>query len=403
MSERAPDRVRVSGPLAVFADGFRAHLVERGYSPGSARCHLYVLAQVSRWMKAEGLDLGGLTSQALKQRFVAGRRRLGYVSRLSSGELRPLVDYLDGLGLLSAGEDLEPTAVDRLVEEFCRYLFEERGLVEGSVRLYSRIARRFLEERPEPLADGLAHLCSQEINAFVLREARRVRPRTAETVVCALRALLRFLHVEGLIATPLAGAVPSVPQRRENLPRGLPVGDVELLLESCDRATTLGRRDFAILMLLVRLGLRGGEVAGLRLDDLDWRAGEIVIRGKRSRIDRLPLPADVGQAVADYLRCGRPHGFDRTVFLRVKAPLVGLSGDGVSEGVVRACRQAGIAPVRAHRLRHTIATELLHRGAGLPEIGQVLRHQSIEATAVYAKVDRQALSRLALPWPGSRS
>jgi integrase len=156
-------------------------------------------------------------------------------------------------------------------------------------------------------------------------------------------------------------------------------------------------------MLLGRLGLRCGEVAALRLDDVDWRAGEIVVCGKRSRIDRLPLPGDVGEALADYLSRARPRGFGRTVFLRAQAPLDGLSGDAVSEVVVRACRRAGIAPVRAHRLRHTIATEMLRRGAGLTEIGQVLRHHSIEATATYAKVDRAALSRLAVPWPGAQS
>ncbi len=156
-------------------------------------------------------------------------------------------------------------------------------------------------------------------------------------------------------------------------------------------------------MLLARLGLRRGEVAALGLDDIDWRAGEIVIRGKRSRIDQLPLPSGVGEALADYLRRARPRGFGRTVFLRTQAPIGGLAGAGVSEVVVRACRRAGIAPLRAHRLRHTIATELLRRGAGLPEIGQVLRHQSLETTAIYAKVDRQALSRLALPWPRGRS
>lgn len=400
MSEGAPDRVRVAGPLAVLADGFRVHLVERGYAPNSARSHLYVLAQASRWMQAEELDLDALRSSALK-RFAVERRRLGHGSRLTP--LRPLVDYLDGLGLLCGAEDVELTPVDRLLDEFCRYLRVERGLVEGSVRLYAGVARRFLEERPEPLAASLSRLCGREINAFVLGQARRVRPRTAETVVCALRALLRFLHVQGVIATPLAEAVPSVPQRREDLPRGLPAGDVELLLDSCDRDTTLGRRDFAILKLLVRLGLRGGEVAALGLDDVDWRAGEIVICGKRARIDRLPLPTDVGQALADYLRRARPRGFGRTVFLRTMAPLAGLSGGGVSEVVASACRRAGIAPVRAHRLRHTLATELLRGGAGLAEIGQVLRHQSVEATAVYAKVDRQALSRLALAWPGSRS
>src|SRR6266545_6400880 len=169
MSEPAPDRVRVSGPLAMFADGFRAHLVERGYSPWSAQFHLYVLAQASRWMEAAGLDVAGLAPGAL-ERFLVERRRLGYVSRLSPGALRPLADYLDGLGLLCAAEDAMPTAVERLLEQFCGYLLEERGLVAGSVRLYARVARRFLEERSEPLADDLARLSGREINAFVLRE-----------------------------------------------------------------------------------------------------------------------------------------------------------------------------------------------------------------------------------------
>ncbi len=215
--------------------------------------------------------------------------------------------------------------------------------------------------------------------------------------------MLRFLHVQGLITMPLAAAVPSVAQRREGLPRALPAGQVAGLLESCDRSTPVGCRDYAILLLLARLGLRCGEVAGLALDDLGWRAGELVVHGKHSRTDRLPLPCDVGEALSDYLRRARPPGFGRTVFLRSQAPIGRLSGDGVSEVVVRAARRAGIGPVRAHRLRHTVATELLRRGAGLVEIGQMLRHQSLEVTAVYAKVDRAALSQLALPWPGGDS
>jgi integrase/recombinase XerD len=388
--------------MAVFAGGFRVHVFERGYTPCSAQFHLQLLAHLSRWMQADGLEVDGLVPGVV-ERFLADRRRQGYASRISPKGLRPLLDYLDGLGVLSAVADVAPTEVDQLLEEFCGYLFEERGLVAGSVGLYARIARRFLGERSEPLADDLARLSGAEVNAFVLREARRVRPRTAETVVCALRALLRFLHVQGWIATPLATGVPSVPQRREDLPRGLPAGQVTLLLESCDRSATVGCRDYAILMLLARLGLRAGEVAGLALDDVDWRASELVVRGKRSRIDRLPLPHDVGEALADYLCRARPRGFGRTVFLRSHAPLGRLSGDAVSEVVVRACGRAGIAPARAHRLRHTIATEMLRSGAGLAEIGQVLRHQTLEVTAVYAKVDRRALSRLALPWPGDQS
>jgi integrase/recombinase XerD len=402
MTEPRPDRVCVTGPLMAFAGGFHACLVERGYSLTSVQFHLQLLAHLSRWMQAKGLDVDGL-SVGVAERFLAERRGQGYASRISPRGLRPLLDYLQALGVVSGGGAVEATEVDRLVAEFCGYLLEERGLVAGSVQLYARIARRFLAERSEPLVHDLARLSGAEINAFVLREARRVTPRTAETVVCALRALLRFLHVQGWIATPLASGVPSVPQRRENLPCGLPAGQVTLLLESCDRSTKIGCRDYAILMLLARLGLRAGEVAGLRLDDVDWRASEIVVCGKRSRIDRLPLSGDVGDALADYLCRARPRGFGRTVFLRAQAPIRGLSGDAVSEVVVRACRRVGIAPARAHRLRHTIATEMLRSGAGLGEIAQVLRHQSLEVTAVYAKVDRQALSRLALPWPGAQS
>jgi integrase len=204
-----------------------------------------------------------------------------------------------------------------------------------------------------------------------------------------------------VIAAPLAAAVPSVACRREDLPRGIAAGQVRLLLDSCDRSTPAGRRDYAIVLLLSRLGLRCGEVAGLDFDDVDWRAGELVVRGKGSRIDRLPLSSDVGEAVADYLRHGRPRGFGRAVFLRACAPVTRLSAGNVSDVVVRACKRAGVARVGAHRLRHTVASELLSRGAGLVEIGQVLRHQDLRTTALYAKVDRQALSRLALPWPGS--
>jgi site-specific recombinase XerD len=214
---------------------------------------------------------------------------------------------------------------------------------------------------------------------------------------------LRFLHVQGMIAEPLALVVPSVARRREDLPRRLAAREVELLLDSCDRSTAVGRRDYAILKLLSRLGLRCGEVAVLELDDVDWRGGEITVRGKGSKIDRLPLSSDVGEAVADYLCHGRPPGFGRTMFLRSCAPLVGLSSNGVSCVVLSACKRAGIPPVMAHRLRHTVASELVDRGAGLPEIGQVLRHQRLQTTAIYAKVDRSALSRLALPWPGSQS
>jgi integrase/recombinase XerD len=393
------DRVRISGPLAKFAGGFHAHLVEQGYSFWGAQEQLYLLAHVSRWMDAEGVELAALRSTATVQRYIGWRRRQGYRSSVSPLSLRRLLGYLDGIGVLLLKE-VTRSPVDRLLEEFRGYLLEERGMAAGSVRLYEGIARVFLSERSEPLEDALARLSGAEINVFVLREARRRSVRSAETVVCALRALLRFLHLQGLIAEPLAGSVPSVARRREDLPRGLPAWQVRLLLDSCDRSSPVGRRDFAILLLLSRLGLRCGEVAALELGDVDWRAGEIKVRGKGSRIDRLPLPSDVGEAIVEYLRHGRRRGFGRALFLTACAPIGGVSRGVVSDVVASACKRAGIPPVRAHRLRHTIASELLSRGAGLAEIAQVLRHQDLTTTALYAKVDRQALSRLALPWPG---
>jgi integrase/recombinase XerD len=402
MAKPAPDRVRVSGPLVAFADGFLLDLIEQGYRLWPAQRHLEFLASVSRWMEAEGLGVEELTSRAV-ERFVAERRRVGYRSSVSPKSLRPLLGYLGRLGVRPAGDAEPPTAVDRRLAEFRRYLLMERGVTPGTVGVYEPVARLFLEERSQPIAEDLARLSGREIHAFVLREARQRRQRAVELMVCALRSLLRFLRVQGWIAMPLAEAVPSVRKRREGLPRGLAGDQVSMLLASCDRDTAAGRRDFAILMLLTRLGLRRGEVAALELDDVNWRAGEIVIAGKGSRHDVLPLPVDVGEALVDYLRHGRPRDFGRRLVLPTRAPYRELSPGAVSAVVVRACKRAGLERVGAHRLRHTIATELLRRGAPLPEIGQLLRHQSIDTTAIYAKVDRRALSRLALPWPGSES
>lgn len=396
-----PTRVRITGPLAPFAAGFTAQLAEQGYTPGSTEAHVRLLAHLSRWLAGRGLEGTDLTPGEA-ERFLRERRRAGYVTKLSRRGLAPVLRYLGGLALLPLDADVAPGSLDELLGDFCQYLRDERGLAAGSIELYAGVARRFLAERSTPIGDDLARLSGADLSAFILRQRGRRGVASAKTAVCALRSLLRFLYVAGRIPRPLAAAVPAVANRRGGfLPRGLEPSQVARLLASCDRATALGRRDFAILTVLARLGLRAGEVAALELGDLDWRAGEVVIRGKGPRLERLPQPPDVGAAIADYLRQGRPRARCRRLFLRSCAPLVGLSRAGPTAVVVAACRRAGVPPVGAHRLRHSVATELLRRGAALTEIGQVLRHRSLATTAIYAKVDRVALATLALPWPGA--
>jgi site-specific recombinase XerD len=221
-------------------------------------------------------------------------------------------------------------------------------------------------------------------------------------MVTALRSLLRFLHVDGVIGAGLADAVPAVAGRKlAGLPKALAADQVAAMLATCDRGTAVGRRDLAVLTVLSRLGLRAGEAAALRLDDIDWRQGEITVTGKGSRQERLPLPADVGSVVVAYLRDGRPRASHREVFLCARAPHRGMSRGAVTNVAARAARKAGLGTVHAHRLRHSAATAMLSAGGSLNEIGQVLRHRHVLTTAIYAKVDIVALRTVARPWPGS--
>jgi integrase len=246
-----------------------------------------------------------------------------------------------------------------------------------------------------------AGLTGVEVTEFVVAACPGRAVGTAKLIVCALRSLLRWLHLTGEIPVPLAGAVPAVAGwRLTGLPKGLTAPQLRALLASCDRRTATGRRDYAVLLLLSRLGLRAGEVAALELGDIDWRCGQIQVRGKGNRIERLPLPADVGAAVAAYLRRGRPGtALDRAVFVRVHAPHRTLTTGGITMIVFDNAARAGLGKVHAHRLRHTTATEMLQAGSPLAEVGQVLRHRSALTTAIYAKVDRDALGTLARPWP----
>jgi site-specific recombinase XerD len=397
-----PSRVRVTGPLAAFAEGFAAELTRLGYRPNAAANQLQLMAHLSRWMDAGRLDVAGLTPP-VTEAFLAARRAEGYVLWLSPKALAPLLGWLRRLGVSPRPAPAPVTPAEELLGRYQHYLVTERGLAATTARGYVDMVRPFLAGREEAGGLGLGQLTAAEVTAFVLATCP-VRPKgSAKLTVTALRSLLGFLHVEGLISEPLGQHVPAVASwRLAGLPRALDPGQVAALLASCDQHTAAGRRDFAMLTLLARLGLRAGEVATLTLEDIDWRAGEITVRGKGTRSERLPLPADAGEAITGYLRDGRPGPFEgaRQVFLRARAPHRALTAGGVSQAVCTAGLRAGIGPVHAHRLRHSAATGMLRAGAPLTEIGQVLRHRRLLSTAIYAKADTEALRALARPWPG---
>ena len=399
---RDPSRVRVTGPLQQYAPGFVAELGRLGYKPNAAACQLQLMAHLSRWMDARRLGAMALTPEAAEA-FLAARRAEGYVMWLSPKALAPLLGFLRRLGVAPPPAPAPVTASEVLLGRYQRYLVTERGLAVVTARGYADMVRPFLAGREVAGGLALADLTAAEVTAFVLAACPGKPKGTAKLTVTALRSLLGFLHAEGLISQPLGQHVPAVASwRLAGLPRALEPGQVEALLAGCDQNTTVGRRDFAILTLLARLGLRTGEVAALTLDDIDWRAGEIRVCGKGGRAGRLPLPADVGEAVAAYLADGRPEPFEsiRQVFLRARAPHRGLASAGVTAAVCRAGQRAGIGPVHAHRLRHSAATSMLAAGAPLAEIGQVLRHSQLASTAIYAKADIRAPRVLARPWPG---
>lgn len=395
-----PSRVRVTGPLTPYASGFASALLKAGYTLNATADQLRLLAHLSRWLASKALGAADLT-YAVGNAFLITRRASGYTLWLSPKALAPLLQYLRSLGAAPPEPVVEPTPVDAMLARYREHLTSERGLTVITSKGYEWAVRRFLSEREEP--DGslaLEDLCQSDIAAFIVAELPKHQTGSVKLIVTALRSFLEFLCVTGGTTRSLASSVPSVRDSRlAGLPKALPPGHAQRLLASCDRRTAVGRRDFAVLSMLARLGLRAGEIGALELRDVDWRAGEFVVRGKGDRRERLPLPVDVGCAVANYLRGARPVCDCERLFLSVRAPHRALTAAAVFGIVAGAARKAGLPPAGPHRLRHTAATEILRAGAPLSEIGQLLRHRSPMSTAIYAKVDRDALRRLARPWP----
>ena len=392
------------GPLGVHIDAYAALLQEQGYKRPSACVHLQIVADLSRWMQRRELDVNDIDAETLK-RYLHCRRH--YVGRYRGASAAPykILGMLRDRGIVE--QEKRPVSVDegeRTAADFKRYLAQERGLSAAILHTYLPVVRQFLRERFGCGPIEFSALCATDLTRFVQRHAHERSPRTAQHMVGALRAFLRYLRYQGKITSDLAACVPTVANWSfSTLPRFLQPGQVQQVIGHCNRRTALGRRNYAILLLLARLGLRAGEVVAMTLDDIDWKAGHLTVRGKGGRGAQMPLPAEVGSAIAGYLQDGRPRCTSRRLFIREHAPRVGFANSaGISTLVQRALAHAGVDSPHtgAHVFRHTLAVEMLRHGASLGEIGELLRHQHPDTTQIYAKVDLSALRPLALRWPG---
>jgi site-specific recombinase XerD len=365
------------------------------------------MGHLSQWLTDLRLDGSQLTGPRVDT-FLAQRRDAGSTTGCTHRALAPLLEYLREAGAAPLSEPVHEVEVtsdtDVLLLRYAEYLHAERGLAPTTIQNHVHRARSFLMTRDQDGRVDLSTLTADEVIAVVLDTCRDAAGRSMGPMVGSLRSLLRFLHVEGAIDQPLATVVPSsAAWKLTALPKALTGEQVTALFDSCDQSTIAGRRDFAILTILSRLGLRAGEVADLKLIDVDWRRGEITVRGKGNRCEQLPLPHDVGEAIVAYLSAGHPgaEAGAGAVFVRVKAPHGPMTRGAVTAVAARAARRSGLDPMFAHRLRHTAATQMLLAGGSLPEIGQVLRHHRAATTAIYAKVDTETLRQLARPWPGT--
>jgi len=391
------------GPLGPYIDVFAAEMYAEGYAQQSAEFQIRLVADFSHWLAKRQIPAPEITAQhfPLYLRARAHYRRPG---RSDQAGLKRLWNLLRRQGVIPEPSVPAPTPADQLQATFRRYLQQERALAPATLIPHLRFVGEFLTERFGAGPVDLSSLCAADVTGFVQRRAAMLRSKRVHLMTTALRAFLRFARYRGDLPTDLAACVPAVANwSLSTVPRALPPSQVERVLAACNRQTAVGRRDYAILLLLARLGLRAGEVAALTLEDLDWQAGWITVRDKGGRASQLPLPVEVGEAIAAYVQTGRPRAASRCVFLRGRAPAVSFKGSPAIGSIVKhALTRAGIESPRkgAHQFRDSLACQLLRQGASLAEIGELLRHRSPQTTALYAKVDVAALAPLALAWPG---
>ncbi|MBI4262920.1 MAG: tyrosine-type recombinase/integrase [Acidobacteria bacterium] len=395
----------LDGPLSAHIPAFAQWARAQGYAWASRYRHVLLAACFSRWLGQQAITIRRISDEH-SARYLRSRARRVQIHRGDTAALRHFVDFLRHDGVIHSKRvpSRPQSPVEREAHAFETYLRVERMLAEATITYYVTFAREFLADRFGRGHVTFARLCAGDVVRFVQRRASRLHVKRAKQLTTALRAFLHYVRYRGDITHDLMAAVPSVANwSMPSIPRAIPAAAVRQLLASINRQTARGRRDYAILLLLARRGLRASEVAFLELDDLNWEGGQVTVRGKRGARAALPVPADVGAAIAAYLRHGRPRSACRRVFLRAHAPFCGFAGPSAIACVVRdALERAGVnAPTKgAHQFRHGLATQMLRRGASLTEIGEVLRHRSPETTTIYAKVDLDALRTLALPWPG---
>ena len=381
--------VRIAGPLVPYFDGFRAELAAYGYTDLSAANQLRLMADLSRWLDKTGLVVEQVDRKVVG-RFLSKRRRT-HTQFNTDRAIKPLLRYLEGIGVIVLESVPDRRPKREVLRAYERYLIEERAVLPTRQAAYLVIADDFLRDR------RVSTLTAADVTRAV--DAHAAKPGLSGWL-SSLRSLLRFLFVSSRTTTNLVYAVPSTPcWSQRSLPQALEPDELEAVLAVPDRRTLVGCRDYAVLLLMGRLGLRGCEVAGLQLEDIDWKTGEITVHGKGKSLSRLPLPVDVGHAVVAYLKRSPRSTTARTVFVSCRAPYASLSSPGVVQIAHSALRAAGVDRGGSHRLRHTAATQMLRRGSSMTEVAQVLRHRHINTTAIYAKVDHTSLRMLAKPWP----
>ena len=390
-------------PLLVQVLPFADSLMESGYAATTIQSKLGLLIDLGEWLRRRGLAVKDLDERRIET-FITDRRRKGLLRRGDRTTVRQLLDHLRERHVVQRVTptcDVSPLAA--ILDRYEKHLRSERGLTTATIINYLPFARKFLSDRfgEGPFLLKVVRPC--DISGFILRHARTMSCRRAQLMTTAFRSFFRFLFMRGELQVDLAPSIPTVADwRLSTLPRYITAEEVIRVLGSCDRHTATGRRDYALLLLLARLGLRAGEIVAMQLEDIDWRSGEILVRGKGLLYDRMPLPVDVGQALAVYLRHDRPSSKTRRVFVCRKAPQRGFSGPStVSTIVRRALDRAGLHPgfKGAHLLRHSLATSMIRSGASMSEIGEILRHRSPSTTEIYAKLDFEGLRSLAQPWP----